>query len=450
VIGAALGPAPRLRGPLSVETSPALAECGYVEEEWFVEGASDAYDPDGVCIDRNVAYATRFVVRRPVDPGRVSGTAFFDPLHMIGEMPASWFAADWFMRQGHVWVGVSVHNSSFGASYGFDGGIDALLQRDPVRYASLHLAAFERPPRLRSHLGPAGTDSYALKWDMAMAHAQGYPIVAGVAQLLRGAPEFADLGIRRLYGCGASQTANFWRLFVDHGWHERGRAANGEPPFDAYVLMVAPGPSTRPVDAVLVNILSEAEVVGTIVPPVTALADCDQPRVRGLELPGAPHSIGDARVGQPGGDHGHTSEPYEPFLTATLASLDEWVRVGVPMPHVGRIARDPQGVDGVVRDEFANAVGGLRVPWLEAPRAQYLPRCACGPTMGEVVPFDAERLRRLYPGPEDHAARWRRAVQRLVEDRLLLAEDAAALVPSDSGHRARPIAGATGSTAHPR
>lgn len=427
---AARATAPRLRGPVAVEDPPppALAERGYVEEEWFVDGVSDAYDPDGARIARAVPYATRVVVRRPADLGRSSGTAFFDPLHMIGEMPASWFAADWFMRQGHVWVGVSVHNSSFGASYGFPGGIDALKERDPERYAPLHLASFERAPWQRSHPGPAGTDSFALKWNMAMAHPQGHPIVAGVAHALRDAAAFAELGIRRIYGCGASQTANFWRLFVDHGWHERGRGSEGRPPFEAYVLMVAPGPSTRPVDAVLVNILSEAEVVGTIVSPATALADCDRPRVRGLELPGAPHSVGDARVGHPDGEHGHTSEPYEAFLTATLAALDEWVRDGVPMPHVGRIARDPQGIDGVVRDEFGNAVGGLRVPWLEVPRAQYLPRCACGPTLGEVVPFDAERLGRLYPDPEDQARRWRRAVERLVEDRLLLAEDAGALV----------------------
>jgi hypothetical protein len=355
---------------------------------------------------------------------------------MIGEMPASWFASDWFMRHGHVWVGVSVHNSSFGAAYGFSGGIDALKERDPVRYGSLQLAAFERPPRLRSYPGPGGTDSFALKWNMAMAHPQGYPIALDVVHALRDAPVFGDLGIHRVYGCGASQTANFWRLFIDHGWHERGRGAGGTPPFEAYVLIVAPGPLTRPVDAVLVNILSEAEVVGTIVPtPATALADCDHPRVRGIELPGAPHSIGDARVGHPGGDHDHTSEPYEAVLTATFAALDQWVRTGVPMPHVGRIARDPSSVDGVVRDEFGNAVGGLRVPWLEAPRAQYLPRCACGPTLGEMVPFDDERLRRLYPEPEDHACRWRRAVRRLVEDRLLLPEDADALAPPVVGGR---------------
>ncbi len=98
------------------------------------------------------------------------------------------------------------------------------------------------------------------------------------------------------------------------------------------------------------------------------------------------------------------------------------------MPHVARIARDPQAVDGVVRDEFGNAVGGLRVPWLEVPRRAYLPRCDCGPALGEVVPFDAERLGQLYPDPEDLTRRRRRAVQRLVEDRLLLAEDADALV----------------------
>jgi hypothetical protein len=52
-----------------------------------------------------------------------------------------------------------------------------------------------------------------------------------------------------------------------------------------------------------------------------------------------------------------------------------------------------------------------------------------------MVPFDDERLRRLYPEPEDHACRWRRAVRRLVEDRLLLPEDADALAPPVVGGR---------------
>ncbi len=388
-----------------------------------MDGVADAVDPCGSRIAVDVPYATRFIVRRPARAARASGSLFFDPLHMIGEMPASWDCADWLMRNGHVWVGVSVHNSSFGALYGFVGGLDAVKDRDPERYASLQLANFDRPPPGRSYLGPGGTDSVALKWNMAMAHPQGYPIVADVADLLRHDSRLAELGVPRIFGCGVSQTANFWRLFIDGGWHDERRHADGSPPFDAYVLLVSPAPAYHPRDAVLVNVLSEAEVVGTIVTPAIAPADSDVPPVRGVELPGSPHTIGHAQVAEPAEGHRHTSEPYLLVVKAVLAGVDSWVRDGVPMPHVPRIARDPSTVDGIVRDEHGNAVGGARLPWLEAPRAQYLARCACGPTLGEVVPFEDERLTRLYASDAEHERRWRRAVERLVEDRLVLPED---------------------------
>jgi hypothetical protein len=412
-----------LEAPAETHQRDELAARGYIEEEWFVTGASDAFDPDGIRIASDVPYTTRFLVRRPSDPVRSSGVAFLDPLHMIGEMPASWDVADWLMRNGHVWIGVSVHNSSFGRIYGFVGGIDALKEQDPERYAKLELANFERPPRLRSYQGP-NTDSFALKWTMAMAHPQGPPIVIDVADQLRAGAPFRELKIRRIYGCGVSQTANFWRLFLDAGWHDRGRAEDGSPPLDAYVLIVSAAPDYRPADAVLVNVLSEAEVVGTIVPmALNAPPDRDFPRVRGIELPGASHTVGHAEVKKPGEGHRHTSEPYLPLIKAVLHGVDRWVRDDIAMPHVARIARDPASVDGVVRDEHGNAVGGVRVPWLEAPKAQYLPRCSCGPTLGETVCFSNEKVTRLYSTDAEHERLWRRAVDRLVEDRLLLEED---------------------------
>jgi hypothetical protein len=95
-----------------------------------------------------------------------------------------------------------VHNSSFGRSYDYVGGIGALQQADPDRYESLHLEEFDRPPRLVSYLGPSATDSFALKWNMAMAHPQGHPIVAAVAQHLK----VARPRTRRLPHCGKGIT----------------------------------------------------------------------------------------------------------------------------------------------------------------------------------------------------------------------------------------------------
>lgn len=404
---------------------------GYVEQEWLISGVVDAIDPDGVCLAGRRPYTTRLLVRRPADPDRFSGTAFVDPLHMIGEAPASWRAGGWMMARGHAWIGVTVHNSSFGRGYGYRGGIDALKQAAPARYGSLELAELAHPPRMRSYQGPSA-ESFALRWNMAMAHPQGHAIAAHVAAAAKRDERLCGRPVDVAHACGFSQTANFWRLFLDQGGHERFRLDGGRPAFDAYVLLVSPGPSHHPVDATVVNVLSESEVVGTIVQmQATAAPDRCAPRVRGYELPGAPHLLGEPQDvlrdgGAPAAAHVHTEAPYVRLLPAMLDNLDTWVRGGPPMPHVPRIQRDPESVDGVVRDEHGNAVGGIRVPWLEAPTSQYLPRCDCSPTIGETIPFTAAVLTSLYRNDADHEARWDRAVTRLVEDRLLLADDAEA------------------------
>jgi hypothetical protein len=445
---------PTLRGPLPTWEPAAgsgyaaslaadragLDRFGYVEEEYLLAGSADAFDPDGVRIATDVAYTTRVVLRRPAELSAFSGSVLLDPLHVINEAPASWMCAEWIMANGHAWVGVTIHNSSYVRRYGFPGGIDVLRRFDVGRYQTLHLAEFDRPPRLRSYPGP-NTDSFALKWHMAMAHPQGYPIAAALAHLLKSTRELLEGRTQRVYGCGFSQTANFWRLFLDGGWHERMRLTDGGASIDAYALIVSPAPVHHPADAVLVNVLSESEMVGTIVQMQAQVpADSDVPPVRGIELPGAPHLIGD--ITGDSQDHQHTNEPYLAFLRSMFTNLDSWVRGGPPMPHVPRVQRDPRSIDSLGRDEHGNALGGLRPPWLEAPRAQYLPRCACRPTTGEVVPFTSDQLGRLYPSDSDYQRRWDRAVSRLLEDRLLLAEDGQIMTlygrswlrPAPSGH----------------
>jgi hypothetical protein len=99
-------------------------------------------------------------------------------------------------------------------------------------------------------------------------------------------------------------------------------------------------------------------------------------------------------------------------------------------------------------DTDGNAVGGLRVPALEAPRATHIgwnPRAegfAAGElctNTGAVLPFAATRAEReaagdprpsleeRYPTPAAYAAAVRAAAERLVAERLLLPKDAQAI-----------------------
>src|SRR5579863_3519839 len=62
-----------------------LSAMGYVEEEYFLEGDATAYDwqtspgEDGPWSTKTTGtahYKTRFLVRRPTDPGRFNGSVF--------------------------------------------------------------------------------------------------------------------------------------------------------------------------------------------------------------------------------------------------------------------------------------------------------------------------------------------------------------------------------------
>ena len=86
----------------------------------------------------------------------------------------------------------------------------------------------------------------------------------------------------------------------------------------------------------------------------------------------------------------------------------------------------------IERDEFGNAIGGIRVPELEAPIASYRGERTGGlgnPNWlsGETKPFDESLLNKLYPRENDRAKRWNQAVEKLVEQGLVLPEDVQSL-----------------------
>src|ERR1700722_6401993 len=105
-----------------------LATLGYRETEFSLEGSASSYELQGergedgrwnVTTGAEAPFRTRFVVRRPVDPERFSGTVVVEWHNVSAGIDA---APDWgfFHRhlaaQGHAWVGVSAQK------VGIDGG----------------------------------------------------------------------------------------------------------------------------------------------------------------------------------------------------------------------------------------------------------------------------------------------------------------------------------------
>jgi hypothetical protein len=420
-------------------TAERFDAAGIVEEEFFFSGTADALDGDGCILAPSLDYTTRILVRRPAEPTRFSGFVFIEPFHHIVENPIVYrWISDWLLDRGHAWIGVTVHTGTFTKHYRAPGGVPFLQQSDPDRYARLRLTPFEDPPPLRMHMGAGGFDPLEMRWSQMIGHAQGLGIVASLAKLVKtndAASPLHDLDVRFVCGTGASQTGNFWRAFIDWRGDDAARLPGGDVAIDAYLTLIAPPPDRIPDDAIFVHVLSEAEVVGTLNPRMmTAVDDRDSPQVRGYEITGAPHMLRSEQI--PGMDREahpaqHTDEPHDMLVRAVAENLVVALRDGTPMPPGARITREARSLDGVARDEHGNAIGGLRAPWIEIPTAQYLARCSCSPTTGEKIPFTDQEIARLYGNSDALRAARSRSIDDLVERRLLLPVDAAALRDAD-------------------
>ncbi len=143
-------PVPSVNGPLpnSAQSHPFggaaytmhpqdLAKLGYVEEEYLISGQANVYDwpAPGPAVVRtpDAPYTTRVLVRRPVNPRKFSGNIIVEPLNPsnLFDLNIGWgVSGEHLVRNGDVWVGVTVKPVS----------VVALKNFDPARYAALNFA----------------------------------------------------------------------------------------------------------------------------------------------------------------------------------------------------------------------------------------------------------------------------------------------------------------------
>ncbi len=345
-----------------------LAASGYVEKEFYLSGAADAYSTTGAKLASDVPYRTRIIVRRPSSQAAFNGTVLVEWQNVTAgyDLDALWNRRH--LREGYAWVGVSAQRV----------GVNQLRSWSPARYGSLDVTGG----------GAFTTDQLS------------YDIFAQAAQALR-SPSLVDplggLEIQRVLAIGASQSASRMTTYYNVVLPQE------QPVFDGYAFIVGSAP-TRVGAEPIMQVLSETDVTT----PLNRRPDSEV--FRRWEVAGAAHSgwegqeyrrplsirdLGAAPV------YDCTNPPFSRVLLsqvieAAYAHLVRWVDGGSPPPHAPYLEFSGPTK---ARNELGLALGGIQLSQVAVPTALNTGSNS-GPSFcilfGTHVPFSDEQLDTLY------------------------------------------------------
>jgi len=469
---------PAVQGPIEVtadsrpfnavahQTKPIdIDKVNYVEEEYFLSGKANVYkwDQPGSAEVRttDVPYVNRIMVRKPVDPKNFSGNVFVEIVNSTSTYDCAvlWYAChEKFLRDGDIYVGITSKPIA----------VKSLKRYNPVRYADLSWPNPLPPEQRGKHPGgymPSGVrgsfseSEDGLVWD----------IISQTAALLRSNRDSSPIKgyqLERVYCIGASQSAVVLSTYIN-AIHPIALIADGKSVFDGYLLTVGAYPLQINQDAPIVFPLGDQRAITRCDVPVirimsesdfrsmgpwpflsTRREDSDLPndKFRLYEVPGSSHTnlyTIDFRSGKEElATIGHmppdmsafipNNFPFHYIFNGALVNLDRWVRDGIPAPKAPRIEidsklteKDPYGnfVPVIIRDEFGNALGGLRTPYLDVPIVTYTAMTPQNPLLGQLYPFTSDRLKQLYGNHDGYVQRFAAKVDEMVKEGWLTAVD---------------------------
>lgn len=443
-----------------------LAEYGYTEEEYLLSGMARVFDwnTQGVRTLASGPYTTRILVRRPIDGRRASGTVIVEPMNpsVDVDLPIMWAESyGHFMRAGDIWVGVTIKPNT----------IAALRAFDPVRYAKVAM------PNPRQGSGCAAgqinpwsqpttpADETGLAWDILSQ--------LGAALKSEGSSNPLAHAASRLYMTGQSQTAGYARLYASV-FSRLEAGPNNKPLYDGYLYSGSP-PWQVPInqcwqeppdgDPRLITAAAGVPVIElftqgdlqTNAGSRRSDSDTLPDLFRRYEVAGAAHvdpweDLSFAAPQDAARAHGRLEDneaelcsprgvtpsdfPNRYVFNAAWMNLDAWVRLGRVPPRASPLtlvsSPNPLPPDQAFEvDEFGNAKGGVRTPYVDVPTARWV-GAKSGPFIclfhGYKVPFDGARLRQLYGTQEGYVTSVKTSVKSLVTQRWLTPTDGGRIV----------------------
>ena len=452
--GAPAMPAPKVTGPIAATALgdpghdyPFYASAfdlkarGYIEEEFFIEGAANRYttpaQETGVVVDGAHPYKTRLVVRRPAAAARFNATVLIEWNNVTAghDLDIDWFQThDYLTRSGYVWIGVTPQRI----------GVEALRVWSAKRYGTLDV----------THGGTIANDDLS------------YDIIGQAAQAVRtpgGVNVLGGLKPARIFATGHSQSAGRLGIYVNaiHPLHHV---------FDAVILHGGGAKVRTDLDIPVWKILSETDVQnqainrqadtnrfrtwevagdshvdfqfvsysrqlsqrdGSPIAPGFTPGGAGRATARGGSTPSTPAA---APNGNPGGcdKPPYSHVPFYQVFDAAIDHLVRWVKDGTLPPTAPPIEVASIGPPAIIaRDAAGNAFGGIRLAAHAVPTAVNT-GVNSGPGFcrlnGSYEPFDAATIAKLYPTHDSYVANIRRVTQANLKAGYILKPEADATI----------------------
>ncbi|MBU0991848.1 MAG: hypothetical protein KJ737_05075 [Proteobacteria bacterium] len=436
-----------------------LKKVGYQQTEYFISGTADSYLPvseltsDGkweVVKNQQAEYTTRIIVIRPIDPEKFNGTVVVEWNNVSGNADATpeWSMAHTeFIREGYAWVGVTAQRKGIDnvGPFGLlDGILEASLKTiNPVRYKVL------------SH--PGDNFSYSI-----------YTQAAQRVRYAEGKDYLGGLKIEKMIAAGESQSASRMVSYINmlgkdnhlfDGFIVHSRLGSSAPVSGEPLETMQPPDIVRirdDLDKPVLMLQTETDLfVAFEFFPGTAYESRqpDSDMFRLWEVAGTSHADVYSVLGM--FDNGQSDyyatplksshaipvlircstyingNPMHHFVVnAAFHAMDHWIRTGYPPSIAGRIDIETDPLR-IARDEFGNALGGIRSPYMDVPTATYAPQgqghilCEIS---GAMIPFSNEELHSIYHSSEDYLNQVQASTDQAVTDGFLRPADAAKVV----------------------
>lgn len=394
-----------------------LEDYGYSEKEYFLTGKAQTYNYDKTTkalsvTQSGIDYTTRVLVRVPEDSSEFNGTVFIDLLNITAgyDNEDLWRRSYKYLMEGSAYVGLT-YNAT---------GIQSLKKFNSDRYAPL--------------MWYTGDNKNAIAFD----------VISQLGSLLR-----SEEGVKMLGGntpeqvilTAQSSSGYYLNGYLMGFYPYINNVLDGKDLFDGYLNTVGgclgiaiDNPDNyanafmgefAETDEPFVVIMSEGEArVNANIAQMAAFAyprKKDTDTFRLYEVAGAPHSDpmspvlpnyaeltkantkGTVVTNKTYNDgHYETELNLDQIIVGTMDNLIHWItdsNFDMPSNQKNRIAITFNGQQTTQEfDDYGNAVGGLRMPQIEAPLAKYYPYAngAFFATDGSMVYLSWEQLVNRY------------------------------------------------------